>query len=55
MLPKFLFATLVFGLLGAVFAQDDPPDTVDELNIELYVGRWYQVINICNLQLILKV
>ena len=34
---------LAVFVLGVVYAQDDPPVTVSELNIELYVGRWYQV------------
>ena len=34
---------LVVFVLGVVYTQDDPPVTVSELNIELYVGRWYQV------------
>lgn len=40
---KIMLAIVLFGLLGAVYAQGDPPDTVDELIVELYVGRWYQV------------
>ena len=33
----------VAALIGAVYAQDNPPETVDELDINLYLGRWYQV------------
>ena len=30
-------------LFGAALAQDNPPETVDELDVGLYLGRWYQV------------
>ena len=40
---RLLLTVLVFSLLGAVHAQGDPPDTVDELNVGIYLGRWYQV------------
>ena len=38
---SFVFGVAV--LIGAVYAQDNPPETVDELDINLYLGRWYQV------------
>ena len=44
---KVLLATVLFGLLSAVYGQGDPPDTVDEINVELYLGRWYQVNFLC--------
>ena len=40
MTSRWLLAVFI---LGVVAAQDDPPVTVSELDIELYVGRWYQV------------
>ena len=33
----------VAALFGATYAQDNPPETVDELDINLYLGLWYQV------------
>ena len=40
---KTTLAIVLFCLLVAAYGQGDPPDTVDELIVELYVGRWYQV------------
>ena len=40
---KLFTIVAVLCLFGAGYAQDSPPDTVDELDVELYLERWYQV------------
>ena len=37
---------VVVVLVGAAYAQSDPPDTVGELDVNLYLGRWFQVIEL---------
>ena len=38
----YRFAVLLF-VVAVVYGQDDGPPTVDELDVEKYIGRWYQV------------
>ena len=34
---------LLISLFGVVCSQDDPPVPVDELDINAYIGLWYNV------------
>ena len=48
---KIFTIVAVLCVFGAGYAQDDPPDTVDELEVELYLGRWYQVYSLLCIKL----
>ncbi len=42
-MEKQLFVAAAIALLVGVGAQSNPPETVTELEVEYYLGRWYQV------------